>query len=363
MASRVVSIVAIGVVTLGWAGPMAGTRLGATEAAAEANAAAAAKVRQSRLAGSSVQGAGAELGVEYRRDAMGRSGAVRVRQVLPGARMTLPLEWREPRPAQVSYRWVEVRASRPDSVVLGEKSAPRMLAAGDVAVAPDEPGVYRLELSAGNRSRRLDAMDVIVQVPFRHKQNGYLKGYLIGTYPTERQKRNDRYAPPEGFIEVTPENRSLRLSEHFTLGEFLTKNQHNVWPKYVVVDTLLLDKLELVMQELNARGIRAEKMVVMSGYRTPQYNRQGLNQGRASLSRHQFGDAADVWVDNDGDWYMDDLNGDGRRDTGDARVILEAVEAVERRHPELVGGAGIYRDNGVHGPFIHIDVRGKRARW
>jgi uncharacterized protein YcbK (DUF882 family) len=162
---------------------------------------------------------------------------------------------------------------------------------------------------------------------------------------------------------VTRENQGLRLSEHFSLREFLTHDQGAIWPKYVVVDPLLIDKLELVMRELEAMGVPAWRMVVMSGFRTPQYNRRGLDQGRASLSRHQYGDAADVWVDNDGDWYMDDLNRDGRRDTADAAVMLEAVERVESRHPGLIGGAGTYPDNGAHGPFIHVDVRGSRARW
>jgi len=30
---------------------------------------------------------------------------------------------------------------------------------------------------------------------------------------------------------------------------------------------------------------------------------------------------------------------------------------------DLVGGYGIYRANSVHGPFVHIDVRGTPARW
>jgi len=34
------------------------------------------------------------------------------------------------------------------------------------------------------------------------------------------------------------------------------------------------------------------------------------------------------------------------------------VEAVERTHPELVGGLGLYRE-----PYVHIDTRGTRARW
>jgi len=115
--------------------------------------------------------------------------------------------------------------------------------------------------------------------------------------------------------------------------------------------------------ELRAMGVRADRMVVMSGFRTPQYNHHTLNNPRSSLSRHQFGDAADVWIDNEGDGYMSDLNGDGRRDIEDARVMLRAVERVEQQHPELVGGAGLYRANRVRGPFIHVDVRGARARW
>src|SRR3712207_8624592 len=34
-----------------------------------------------------------------------------------------------------------------------------------------------------------------------------------------------------------------------------------------------------------------------------------------------------------------------------------------RRHPELAGGVGVYRATRAHGPFAHVDVRGRRARW
>jgi hypothetical protein len=85
--------------------------------------------------------------------------------------------------------------------------------------------------------------------------------------------------------------------------------------------------------------------------------------GRARDSRHQFGDAADVFVDNDGDGRMDDLNGDRRVDQRDAQILIDAAERVEAAHPDLVGGAGRYRANRAHGPFAHIDVRGRRARW
>jgi hypothetical protein len=76
-----------------------------------------------------------------------------------------------------------------------------------------------------------------------------------------------------------------------------------------------------------------------------------------------YGDAADVFVDNNGDGRMDDLNRDGKVDHRDARVILDAAERVERLHPQLAGGVGVYRSTSSHGPFAHVDVRGWRARW
>jgi hypothetical protein len=60
---------------------------------------------------------------------------------------------------------------------------------------------------------------------------------------------------------------------------------------------------------------------------------------------------------------MDDLNGDKRVNLRDARVIEECVNRVERAHPALMGGTGIYPGTSAHGPFIHIDTRGFRARW
>jgi hypothetical protein len=44
------------------------------------------------------------------------------------------------------------------------------------------------------------------------------------------------------------------VSEHFRLADFLTHDQQTVWPKYLVLNESLVDKLELVIQELRARG-------------------------------------------------------------------------------------------------------------
>jgi uncharacterized protein YcbK (DUF882 family) len=40
-----------------------------------------------------------------------------------------------------------------------------------------------------------------------------------------------------------------------------------------------------------------------------------------------------------------------------------AVEIVELKHPDLVGGLGIYTSRNSNTNYVHIDVRGQRARW
>lgn len=204
----------------------------------------------------------------------------------------------------------------------------------------------------------------ISQRPFSAKVNGRIGHYLLGFWPGEKKRVNSvAYANPKGFYEVTRENQDTYVSEHFRLRDFLTKDQASTWPKYLVLRVELVDKLELVIQELKARGLDVRHMQVMSGFRTPRYNGSGNTGGRSDVSRHMYGDAADVFVDNDRNGRMDDLNRDGRVDHRDARVILDAAERVERRHPELAGGVGVYRANSAHGPFAHVDVRGWRARW
>lgn len=224
---------------------------------------------------------------------------------------------------------------------------------------PDRPGVYRLFGSA----RR--TLTCIVLTPFSTKVDGWIGGYRMGAWPFEsRAATNPAYESPPGFVEVTPENFATHVSDHFTLGQFVTKGQDDVWPKYLALDPRLLDKLELTLDELVRRGYAVPRFTVMSGFRTPDYNETGGNPaGRSAVSRHLFGDAADVFPDRWGRGWIDDLNRDGRRDIRDARIVAAAAEAVEARHPELSGGIGVYPGVGEHGPFVHIDARGRRARW
>jgi uncharacterized protein YcbK (DUF882 family) len=212
---------------------------------------------------------------------------------------------------------------------------------------------------------KLGRFSMITMKSFGEKLGGNVGSYRVGYWPEEKGRlRSEAYENPEGFIEVTPENQYMLVSAHFSLKDFLTHNQQNVWPKYLVLREPLLDKLELVIQDLERHNVRAGGMQVLSGFRTPEYNLElGDESGRARDSRHQFGDAADVIIDNDGNGRMDDLNGDGRVTFSDVRVVLAAVERVEREYPDLVGGTGLYHSSGPSGPFAHIDVRGERARW
>ncbi len=233
-------------------------------------------------------------------------------------------------------------------------------------VAPKDPGIYKLAVQIDKATRPIDNFSLITLVPFSEKAGGKIGLYYLGNWPFERggTPKTPAYANPTGFIEVTPENANTFVSDHFRLRDFLTKDQPDIWPKYLLLNPKLLDKLELTIAELQAMGHPVKHMTVMSGFRTPSYNVHGGNTaGRANLSRHMYGDASDVFVDNDGNGMMDDLNRDGRIDARDAEVIQQAAERAERKNPSLIGGVGVYSACCGHGPFTHIDVRGYRARW
>jgi len=208
-------------------------------------------------------------------------------------------------------------------------------------------------------------VSLLVMKPFSAKVDGRIGNYRLGNWPYEgRTPRSPNYASPKGFIEVTPDNFGTRVSEHFKVGQFLTKDQGDVWPKYLVLDRRLLDKLELTIAELNRMGYRVQNFSIMSGFRTPDYNERGVGPGgRSAVSRHQYGDASDVYPDDNHDGRMDDLNHDGKVDLKDAHILASAAETVEKENPQLVGGIGIYPATSSHGPFVHIDARGTRARW
>jgi hypothetical protein len=227
--------------------------------------------------------------------------------------------------------------------------------------APREAGVSAITISRpdSGESMRLNAF---VMVPATEIRNGELNGYPIGGYPAKPLKGLPLYNPPRGFIEVTEESAQTPVSPHFTIGQFLCK-QNGGYPKYLVLRERLVLKLELILEHANASGLRCGTFVVMSGYRTPSYNRA---IGNVRYSRHLWGGAADIFIDeNPADGVMDDLNGDGEIGLPDADVLYDVVDQLYGRpfYAAFLGGLGRYRETNSHGPFVHVDVRGFRARW
>lgn len=259
--------------------------------------------------------------------------------------------------------------SLPDSVPAGAalslQSAEGDSATLSAASAGSTPGIWNVMLRMRDAILPVSDLNIVTLVPLTERKGGRIGQYSIGSWPFEKGGAPQPiYETPKGVVKVTQENKDLAVSEHFVLGDFLTKGQTNVWPKYVVLSPRLLDKLELTVQELEREGHSVENVFVVSGFRTPSYNAGGGNtQGRGQLSRHMYGDAADIAIDNDGDSRMDDLNGDGRVNVTDGRIVAEAAQRVEQKHPSLIGGIGIYKPTGAHSGMVHIDARGYRARW
>jgi hypothetical protein len=277
--------------------------------------------------------------------AFGRSGAVQVRFALPNEDVEYPLQVHGD-PTALEYAWVRVT----DSV--GVDSIRSL--DSDTLRAPSVPGFYRLSLLKGRERRILHGLTLAVMVPFDEKRGGILDGYRIGTFRAER--RGATSPRPDGFVQVLPELVNLPLTQHLRLGSFVTPDGQTTWPRYAALDRRLLDKLELVFQQLSKwrvdTGSVRLAVAVNSGFRTPLYNRRVPRAARDS--RHQFGDAADVVID---------ANGDGRITRDDANLVAAAVEMVEQSHPDLAGGLGIYVSRRVRQPYVHIDTRGRRARW
>lgn len=227
--------------------------------------------------------------------------------------------------------------------------------------APFQTGPASLSITE-TTSGEIMRLTAFVMVPSSAVKDEQLNGYRIGVYPKTSYRNLEIYRPPRGFVEVTEELRNTPVSPHFTLGQFLCKQQAG-WPRYLVLRTRLLLKLELLLEKVNQAGFRCDTFTVMSGYRTPFYNEL---IGNVKYSRHQWGGAADIFIDDDpADGIIDDLNRDGRINIGDAHVLYEVVdrEFGKTWYEPYVGGLGAYRKTPVHGPFVHVDARGFRARW
>jgi Peptidase M15 len=227
--------------------------------------------------------------------------------------------------------------------------------------APSRPGTY-LVTFRGPGQKDAIAVHAFVMVPASEVKGGLLNGYRIGDYPAAL-KGNPIYLPPSGFIEVTRENQDTKLSPHFMLKQFLCKEDTTkTFPKYVLFKERLPLKLEAILERVNAIGFAVDTLHVMSAYRTPYYNHA---IGDVKYSMHQWGSAADIYIDPLNKDRMADLNHDGQVDIQDSRVLFDDIERMlaTKELARFQGGMGYYPGTSAHPPFVHVDVRGAAARW
>lgn len=120
-----------------------------------------------------------------------------------------------------------------------------------------------------------------------------------------------------------------QLSEHFKVAEFKCRDCADV----ILVAPALVEALERVRERCGNKPV-----TLLSAYRTEAYN---TKIGGAKASQHVVGTAADIQI------------------AGiPSKEICKIAEDV-LAEMGIQGGVGNY----PYSPFVHIDVRDKRARW
>jgi len=260
-------------------------------------------------------------------------------------------------------------------------------------IPPSTPGTDCLSVSvkvplSEHEYRIMHKKQLIILIPERgsHLKNGKLNGFEIGEYPdplgvagnadgipSHVQRYPGRFQRPRYFYQVTRKTRDLKISPHYTLGDFAMDYPWYTlgMPQYIALDYRIVQKLEMLHERMNA-DMNFKRFSFVYGFRPPSYNLKSIAEdGEASLkqpfSQHQYGRAVDIIIDRDGDNVMDDLNGDGKLNMQDAAMIMHYVNILDRElraeeNMGLVGGAGLYdhTDFWQHKqtPYVHMDVRG-----
>ena len=226
--------------------------------------------------------------------------------------------------------------------------------------APAEPGLSRILVTAA--SGETITLHVFTLVPFDHSTDA-IGGYAIGDYQDTPMGGNPAYDEPPGFVRVTPENRDTPVSPHFTLGQFLAK-QESGWPKYLALSGPLLLKLERVLYAVNAAGVPARGAhrhvrVPDAGLQRVDREHDGLQPPPLRRRRRRLR-----------------RRGRRRRDGPTSTATATSPSPTPsgsrpswrgwptgRGTPPLVGGLGVYSPAPHRGPFVHVDTRGEPVRW
>jgi len=107
-------------------------------------------------------------------------------------------------------------------------------------------------------------------------------------YPDENDfpthDKQQQYRPPFAILDLLAINPTERLSDNFSVSEFMARQKG----RYGLLSSYVLTQMQLMRNALN------QAINITSGYRSPGYNR-GIS-GSAKWSRHTYGDAVDFYA-------------------------------------------------------------------
>lgn len=204
---------------------------------------------------------------------------------------------------------------------------------------------------------------------------GVINGYPIGIYPDENaasakaiiSDHRENYTPPSYFYNITPENENLFVSEHFRLIDFTMKSERGK-NRYISLKNDFINRLEDLQTRVTQSNLPSSKIKIIRSFISPNELRILKKKGvkLSEYTRFQYGDAAAVIIDDNNDNIMDDLNGDGRIDAEDVKIIEELVRDIERE-TRIYGGLGIMEKfddpDSPDTPYLLFDMRGFSSRW
>jgi uncharacterized protein YcbK (DUF882 family) len=124
---------------------------------------------------------------------------------------------------------------------------------------------------------------------------------------------------------------SIKLTKNFYLSEFDCHDGTHVPQKLIPNVQELADNIQVL------RDYLGEALHVLSGYRTPRYNKE---VGGVANSQHPKGKASDLTTKNK-----------------TPKQLHAIIEKLIKEGKMKQGGLGLYKS------FVHYDTRGTKARW
>ena len=192
-----------------------------------------------------------------------------------------------------------------------------------------EAAAKRLGLTTNRDGRKLYIARPAAAPQPESQGNGQGVYYPSGAYLERHPENNSpKYAPgnPSSASPLVAGNPATKIGKHFALGEFAPNSADYDGVRVHPTLVELLDRI---------RAKVGKTVRVTSGYRPPDYNR---SVGGVPNSQHLDGLAADIYVDG--------------MSTAKLHEICDQLVGDQ-------GGVGFYPVQ----MFVHVDVRGYRARW